>query len=191
MRKLSFSKGVSATLVAMALVTGLSIPVDAAKADTTLSQQEVTKSGATILTAAPQISIKESTASGQKITSWTVNYTPVPEPVKRDDGSTRAFETRIFVFDKGDRTDPLNGDYYIDKNGKRVLTGGEEVYYVNPYSDPDYKYETTISTYNLTPGKKEIVLNRHGHPQHHNGSASVKGKHGKAQEAAVYKAALL
>ena len=157
MRKLSFSTGVSTTLVAMALVTGLAVPVNAAKVDTTLSQQEVTKSSATILTAAPQISIKESTASGQKITSWTVNYTPVPEPVKRDDGSTRAFETRIFVFDKGDRTDPLNGDYYIDKNGKRVLTGGEEVYYVNPYSDPDYKYETTISTYNLTPGKKEIV----------------------------------
>lgn len=157
MRKLSFSKGVSATLVAMALVTGLSIPVDAAKTDKALSQQEVTKSGATIVTAAPQISLKESTASGQRITSWTVNYTPVPEPVKRTNGDTRSFETRIFVFDKGDRTNPLNGDYYIDDNGKRILTGGKSISYVNPYEKPDYKYEVSISAYSLTPGKKEIV----------------------------------
>ena len=87
MRKLSFSTGVSTTLVAMALVTGLAVPVNAAKVDTTLSQQEVTKSSATILTAAPQISMKESVAEGQHVSSWTVNYTPVPEAVKDAHGN--------------------------------------------------------------------------------------------------------
>ena len=158
MRKLSFSKGVSTTLVAMALVTGLAVPVYAAIVDTTLSQQEVTKSGATILTAAPQISMKESVAEGQHVSSWTVNYTPVPEAVKDANGNTvRNYYTRIFVFDKGDRTKPLNGSYYIDSNGKRVLTGGKYIDYVNPYANPNTKYETTISTFSLTPGTKEIV----------------------------------
>ncbi len=175
MRKFSFSKGVSAALVAMALVTGLSVPVSAAKAGTTLSQQEVTKSGATILSQAPAISLKQTTASGQIATKWTVAYSPVPAPITGQDGDIiRSYRLSIFVFDKGDRTNPLPCGYYdestdyssydysnpsvsIDDNGKLTLFNGIDEYYVDGAQDPTHLNEVTISGSQLTPGKKEIV----------------------------------
>ena len=120
MRKFNFSTGISTVLVAMALVTGLSVPVNAAKVDKTLSQSEVTKSGA----AAPTLSV-ESVADGQVATSWKVKVGGVSAPVRDASGRVSGnFTTRVLIFDKGDRTKPLNGSSSVNKNGTNVYSGG-------------------------------------------------------------------
>ena len=166
MRKFNFSKGVSTALVAMALVTGLSVPVNAAKVDKTLSQSEVTKSGA----AAPTLSV-ENVADGQVATSWNVKVGGVPAPVRDASGRVSGnFTTRVLIFDKGDRTKPLNGSSSVNKNGTIVYSGGS-VFYVDEDGDiriesgsSDYYYSTDESTFqttfngsSYTPGQKEIV----------------------------------
>ncbi len=166
MRKFNFSTGISTVLVAMALVTGLSVPVNAAKVDKTLSQSEVTKSGA----AAPTLSV-ENVANGQVATSWNVKVSGVPAPVKDATGRVSGnFTTRVLIFDKGDRTKPLNGSSSVNKNGTIVYSGGS-VFYVDEDGDirigsgsSDYYYSTDESTFqttfrgsSYTPGQKEIV----------------------------------
>ena len=166
MRKFNFSTGISTVLVAMALVTGLSVPVNAAKVDKTLSQSEVTKSGA----AAPTLSV-ESVADGQVATSWKVKVGGVSAPVRDASGRVSGnFTTRVLIFDKGDRTKPLNGSSSVNKNGTIVYSGGS-VFYVDEDGDiriesgsSDYYYSTDESTFqttfkgsSYTPGQKEIV----------------------------------
>ena len=98
MRKFYFSKGVSTALVAMALVTGLSVPVDAAKVDKALSQSEVTKSGVSVMTAAPTVSV-ENIAKGQVATSWKITVSDVPANVQDAEVGVVSSRTRVLVFD--------------------------------------------------------------------------------------------
>lgn len=161
MRKFNFSKGVSTALVAMALVTGLSVPVDAAKVDKALSQSEVTKSGATVTTAAPAIALKESTGKGKVETDWTFTYSPVPAPYVYKDAegneSKRDYTMYVLVFDEGDRTKPVYGSTSVDAMGKLVYSSWTSMSYVDPAQNPGTKYEFTLSASQLTPGKKEVV----------------------------------
>lgn len=157
MRKFNFSTGVSTALVAMALVTGLSVPVDAAKVDKALSQSEVTKSGVTFATAAPTVSV-ENVADGQVATSWKVKISDVPAPVKDANGNIKeSFKTRVLIFDKGDRTKPLNGSSTVNKNGTIVYSDGRVFYYDDDLYDSAERYQTTFNGSSYTPGQKEIV----------------------------------
>ncbi len=156
MRKYNFSKGVSTALVAMALVTGLSVPVDAAKVDKALSQSEVTKSGVSVMTAAPTVSV-ENIADGQVATSWKVTVSDVPANVQDTEVGVPSSQTRVLVFDKGDRTKPLNGSASVNKNGNMAYDGGRVFYYQDPTSSSYSKNEFTISGGSFTPGQKEIV----------------------------------
>lgn len=156
MRKFNFSTGVSTALVAMALVTGLSVPVDAAKVDKALSQSEVTKSGVSVMTAAPTVSV-ENIADGQVATSWKVTVSDVPANVQDAEVGVPSSKTRVLVFDKGDRTKPLNGSASVNKNGNMAYDGGRVFYYQDPTSSSYSKNEFTISGGSFTPGQKEIV----------------------------------
>ena len=151
MRKYNFSKGVSTALVAMALVTGLSVPVDAAKVDKALSQSEVTKSGVSVMTAAPTVSV-ENIADGQVATSWKVTVSDVPANVQDTEVGVPSSQTRVLVFDKGDRTKPLNGSASVNKNGNMAYDGGRVFYYQDPTSSSYSKNEFTISGGSFTPG---------------------------------------
>ncbi len=157
MRKFNFSTGISTALVAMALVTGLSVPVDAAKVDKALSQSEVTKSGVTFVTAAPTVSV-ENVADGQVATSWKVKISDVPAPVKDANGNIKeSFKTRVLIFDKGDRTKPLNGSSTVNENGTIVYSDGRVFYYDDDLYDSAERYQTTFNGSSYTPGQKEIV----------------------------------
>lgn len=157
MRKFNFSTGISTVLVAMALVTGLSVPVNAAKVDKTLSQSEVTKSGVTFVTAAPTVSV-ENVADGQVATSWKVKISDVPAPVKDANGNIKeSFKTRVLIFDKGDRTKPLNGSSTVNENGTIVYSDGRVFYYDDDLYDSAERYQTTFNGSSYTPGQKEIV----------------------------------
>ena len=159
MRKFNFSTGVSTALVAMALVTGLSVPVDAAKVDKALSQSEVTKSGVTFVTPAPTLKV-ENVANGQVATSWKVTVSDVPAPIKDAAGYTkRSYKTEVLIFDKGDRMKPLNGSSYVNKNGTIVYDVNDN--YTFSYQNPEWSdIRENIVTFdggNYTPGQKEIV----------------------------------
>ena len=156
MRKFNFSTGVSTALVAMALVTGLSVPVDAAKVDKALSQSEVTKSGVTFVTPAPTLKV-ENVADGQVTTSWNVTVSDVPAPVKDAQGYTKEYyQTRVLIFDKGDRMKPLNGSSYVNKNGTIVYDGGTTFSY-NEDATSAERNQVTFNGSAYTPGQKEIV----------------------------------
>ena len=156
MRKFYFSKGVSTALVAMALVTGLSVPVDAAKVDKALSQSEVTKSGVSVMTAAPTVSV-ENIAKGQVATSWKITVSDVPANVQDAEVGVVSSRTRVLVFDKGDRTKPLNGSASVNKNGNMDYSGGAVFFYQDPTSSSYSKNEVVIKGGSFTPGQKEIV----------------------------------
>ena len=156
MRKFNFSTGVSTALVAMALVTGLSVPVDAAKVDKALSQSEVTKSGVTFVTAAPTLKV-ENVADGQVATSWKVTVSDVPAPIKDADGDDKeSYETRVLIFDKGDRMKPLNGSSSVNENGTIVYDGGTTFRYNEDVTSAD-RNQVTFYGSAYTPGQKEIV----------------------------------
>ena len=156
MRKFNFSTGVSTALVAMALVTGLSVPVDAAKVDKALSQSEVTKSGVTFVTPAPTLKV-ENVADGQVTTSWNVTVSDVPAPVKDAQGYTKEYyQTRVLIFDKGDRMKPLNGSSYVNENGTIVYNGGTTFSY-NEDATSAERNQVTFNGSAYTPGQKEIV----------------------------------
>ena len=156
MRKFNFSTGVSTALVAMALVTGLSVPVDAAKVDKALSQSEVTKSGVTFMTPAPTLKV-ENVADGQVATSWKVTVSDVPAPIKDAEGYTKAsYETRVLIFDKGDRMKPLNGSSYVNENGTIVYDDGTTFSY-NEDATSAERNQVTFNGSAYTPGQKEVV----------------------------------
>ena len=156
MRKFNFSTGISTVLVAMALVTGLSVPVDAAKVDKALSQSEVTKSGVTFVTPAPTLKV-ENVADGQVTTSWNVTVSDVPAPVKDAQGYTKGYyQTRVLIFDKGDRMKPLNGSSSVNENGTIVYDGGTTFSY-NEDATSAERNQVTFNGSAYTPGQKEIV----------------------------------
>ena len=146
------------------------IPVSATESGFVV-QDEVSSVGAVNTAIAVNLKLKESTGEGQETTSWKIQYgyggsvdNGVPEPVKEKDEDTKKteeypYEVYIMVFEKGDRTKPVYGEFRTDKFGKKVISDpGNELYYVDQKKNPDHKNEFIIYANELeTLGKKEIV----------------------------------
>ena len=169
------SKNLRQRFTAFALATVMAagvlpaIPVSATESDFVV-QDEVLSVGAVNTAIAANLKIKESTGSGQETTSWTIQYgyggsadNGVPEPVKEKDEDTKEtkeyqYKVYVMVFEKGDRTKPVYGEFSTDEFGKKVISGGKTLSYVDPKDDPDHKNEFIIYASDLKSiGKKEIV----------------------------------
>lgn len=157
MRRMNLKRSVTAFALAAAMVVSLA-PAVPASAET-VKVSEVNQLGAATV-AAPTLSLKESTLSGQTTTSWTFTRSNVPEAYKEtvnNDTHSYPYTMYVLVFDQGDRTKPVMGSMYTDDFGKRVISDGTEFYYQDPAKAEKDAFEFTIGSGSLTPGKKDVV----------------------------------
>lgn len=166
MRRRNLKRSLTAFALAAAMAVSIA-PAVPASAET-VKVSEVTQTGAATV-AAPSLSLKESRMSGQTTTSWTFTRSNVPEPVKEEvtEGNvvdnakytnTYNYTMYILVFDQGDRTKPVLGSMYTDDFGRRVIDGGEFSFgYTDPAKADKDTFEFTLSSGDMTPGKKDVV----------------------------------
>ncbi|MBQ8085174.1 MAG: hypothetical protein IJ232_03605 [Lachnospiraceae bacterium] len=161
MRRMNLKRSFTAFALAAVMAASV-VPAVPASAET-VKVADVEQLGAATV-AAPTLSLKESTMSGQVTTSWKFTRSNVPEPKKEEvkEGTstytnTYDYTMYVLVFNQGDRTKPVYGSMYTDDFGKKVISGGRTFYYVDPAKADKDEFEFTISSGSLTPGKKDVV----------------------------------
>lgn len=141
MKRRKLLTGISTAAVALALCMGITGTAQAAKTnDASVVQTEVTQVGAP---PAPAISLKQTSATGQTTTSWTVNYPMIPEGYR-------------LWFNAYNPDTPLEseiGSWYKDKYGRDIY----EPEYDLGFNQFRTDYTITFDFTDFTPGKKYIV----------------------------------
>lgn len=132
MKRFNLVKGIAVSLVALALVTGLSIPVNAEKVQGT----EVTELGANYQ---PKIEIKNKRMTGDLVTAWTIKFPEIP------DGCELYFN----LYDD-DKMESLTGEWLTDASGEEWFKAW---YYSAKAGDTEFVFRNN----QLTMGKKTLT----------------------------------
>lgn len=130
MKRFHFVKGIAATMVAMALMTGFSAPVNAQKLEST----DITQVGMEV----PTISIKNARQTGDLVTAWTVSFP------KLDEGCELYFNLY-----EGDKTESQTGEWLTDADGKEYFKAW---FYKAEAGDTEFVFQN----HHLTMGKKTL-----------------------------------
>lgn len=131
MKRFHFVKGIVTTMVAMALMTGFSAPVNAQKVES----KEITQVGAEV----PTIKIKNSRQTGDLVTAWTISFPEIPEGCEL-----------YFNLYEGDKMDSQTGEWITD------TVSGEEYFKAWYYSAKPGDTEFVFRNHQLTMGKKTL-----------------------------------